>query len=108
MEDGKVDQRGGGWRYHHQSLTEQRCCARRHDGLLGLSPLALHLLVLDGVVMEVAHEVHGLLGGECDEAKAPVSFSDLVHQHYSIIHASYNISITILYCTVLYCVHRIG
>ena len=88
LEDGKVDQGGRGWRNHDQPLAEEGGRVGRHDGLLGLSSLALHLLVVDVVVVEVAHQVHTLLRAEGDEAEAPVSLGDLVHQHDAVLHTA--------------------
>ena len=88
MEERKVDHGSCRLRYHDQPLTEQGRGGAGHDGLLGLGPLTLHLLVLDVVVVEVTHQVHGLLGGEGDEAEAPVSLGDLVHQHDSVLYTS--------------------
>merc|ERR1719220_2711026 len=47
-----------------------------------------YLLVVDVVVVQVAHQVHTLLRAEGDEAEAPVSLSNLVHQHDAVLHTS--------------------
>ena len=89
MEERKVDHGSRRLRYHDQPLTEQgRGCAG-HDGLLGLGPLTLHLLVLDVVVVKVAYHVHTLLGREGYEAEASVSLGDLIHQHDGVLHTPY-------------------
>ena len=53
-----------------------------------MSFLALHLLVLDGVKVDLAHPVHHVLVLEGDEAEAPVSLGLLVHQHDGLLHLS--------------------
>lgn len=68
----------------HQPLTEQ-LSAGLHS-LFGLSLLAFHLLVLDGVEMDLTYAVHHVFVLKCDEAEAPVSFGLLVHQHYGLFH----------------------
>ena len=51
------------------------------DGLL-----ALHLLVLDGVEVDLADAVDCLLLLEGDEAEASVTFCLLVHQHHRLLY----------------------
>ena len=51
------------------------------DGLL-----ALHLLVLDGVEVDLADAVDRLLLLEGDEAEASVTFCLLVHQHHRLLN----------------------
>ena len=92
------------------SLAEQGRCVRGLDGLLGLclfalhlkydddddgdgggdddddGLLALHLLVLDGVEVDLADAVDCLLLLEGDEAEASVTFCLLVHQHHRLLN----------------------
>ena len=89
VEERKVDHGSRRLRYHDQPLTEQGRGGAGHDGLLGLGPLTLHLLVLDVVVVKVAYHVHTLLGREGYEAEASVSLSDLIHQHDGVLHTPY-------------------
>ena len=51
------------------------------DGLL-----ALHLLVLDGVEVDLADAIDCLLLLEGDEAEASVTFCLLVHQHHRLLY----------------------
>ena len=51
------------------------------DGLL-----ALHLLVLDGVEVDLADAVDCLLLLEGDEAEASMTFCLLVHQHHRLLN----------------------
>ena len=55
------------------------------DELGGASELA-HLLVLDGVEVDLADSVHGLLLLEGDEAEAAVPLGLLVHQHHRLLN----------------------
>lgn len=70
-------------RPQHQPLAQRQ--RRRRHGLLGLRALALHLLVLDGVEVDVAHALHGLLRVEGDEAEAAVALGLLVHEHDGVL-----------------------
>ena len=83
--------------------------AGRLDGLLGLRSLTLHLgkvkgqvnmcqvstdflithlLILDGVEVNLTHPVHRLLLFKGDKAEAAVALRLLVHQHHRLLHTS--------------------
>ena len=93
LQQGNVDEargwgaRGcGGGGEHDQPLAQQRGSRGGHHGLLGLGLLNLNLLVLDGVVVELAHNLHSLLGLEGHKAEASMPLGHLVHQHHCVLH----------------------
>ena len=72
---------GGGDDYHDGGSDDGGDGEDDDDGLL-----ALHLLVLDGVEMDLAYAVDRLLLLEGDEAEASVTFGLLVHQHHRLLN----------------------